>query len=136
VLAAKLDGVARTRAAQLDLAHELLREETAREALALDDAGGDGEDAEAACVAQGQGGAARGRSRPPEWRDMHNGRHTPGGIDARNGGSGPDASGTSDASGMSDAPGVADVPDPTVEQDGADWPDNSASPAGDGIATK
>lgn len=142
VLAAKLDGVARTRAAQLDLAHELLREETAREALALGGAGADGEDAEAACVAQGQAGAARGRSRPPEWRDMHNGRHAAGGIDARNGGSGPDASGTSDAPGTpdaasaSDAPGVADLSDPTGGQDDADGPDNSASPARDGTATK
>ncbi len=94
VLAAKLDGVARTRAAQLDLAHELLREETARDALAAE-AGAGGvaggtsgglsgegtamtgdaeQDMEAACVAQGQGmAAAPRRHRPPGWRDLQTG---------------------------------------------------------------
>jgi tRNA nucleotidyltransferase (CCA-adding enzyme) len=53
VLAAKLDGLARTRAAQLDLAHELLREETAREALAAEAGPGGGDGASGA----GQAGA-------------------------------------------------------------------------------
>lgn len=109
VLAAKLDGLARTRAAQLDLAHELLREETAREALAADagpggedeaaaaaggamaDDGqaGDGQDAEAACVAQGQNmtSGAR-RHRPAGWRELRNGQDEREGVNGQEGPSG------------------------------------------------
>lgn len=87
VLAAKLDGLARTRAAQLDLAHELLREETAREALAAEvgPGEGDGQDAEAACVAQGQDMVTgTRRQRPPGWRELRNGQ------DEQEGANGPD----------------------------------------------
>lgn len=88
VLAAKLDGLARTRAAQLDLAHEMLREETARDTLAAEAdpgckagmAGEADQDAETACVAQGQMVASGNRRhRPPGWPDFQNGQNGPDG---------------------------------------------------------
>ncbi len=113
VLAAKLDGLARTRAAQLDLAHELLREETAREALANETgetggAAGDEEGAEAACVAQGQGVASGNRRhRPPGWRGLQNGHS---GQERQSGENGPDSQDAPDAPDIQNARDTRDTP--------------------------
>uniref|UniRef100_B8DJJ3 CBS domain containing protein n=1 Tax=Nitratidesulfovibrio vulgaris (strain DSM 19637 / Miyazaki F) TaxID=883 RepID=B8DJJ3_NITV9 len=128
VLAAKLDGLARTRAAQLDLAHELLREETTREALAAatgpEEGDGiaplaraamadDGQDAEAACVAQGQGMVTGNRRhRQPGRRGLPNGQNgldgqgEPDGQNRQDAGNGQEATGTvNDTGGTADTPG-------------------------------